>query len=305
MTIDCTMLRQHSLENRNLIINIPIELTPKQLLQKRRQKTGALPLVIRHVPRREVREVEKIVPKYEVEYVERVVEVPQIHYIDKMVEKPEIQEILVNRKGPRQVQEVPREVIKTVPRIETVTVEKVVNVPEKSLSWSRISPVRQPASGVAIHRAGEIATRGTTSIYQDRVVTGQRGTASIYQDRVVTDQRGTASIYQAPDQRGTASMYQDRGATDPYFTSGSIATGPEQAIPPVYPNIATRGAGSSHDRTTSLPQRPLSLSSWSTTNVTPEDITPQSSTSKIHGFTALKDCNGLYGLRLSETPSSQ
>lgn len=84
--------------------------------------------VIKRVPKKEIIEVEKVVPKYEVEYVERVVEVPQIHYIDKQVERPTVQEILIH-KPVKQIQEIPREVIKTVPKIETVVVEKIVNVP--------------------------------------------------------------------------------------------------------------------------------------------------------------------------------
>lgn len=85
--------------------------------------------VIRHVPKLTVVEIEKIVPKYEVEYVERVVEVPQIQYIDRAIEKPQVTEVVREVPGPKQIQEIPREVVRAVPKIEYKQVEKVVEVP--------------------------------------------------------------------------------------------------------------------------------------------------------------------------------
>lgn len=96
--------------------------------------------VIRHVPRREYVEVERKVPRYEVEYIERIVDVPQIHFVDKHVDVslyisnplsfqvPKIQEVY--RHVPvKQIIDVPREVLKYVPKIETKIVEKEVEVP--------------------------------------------------------------------------------------------------------------------------------------------------------------------------------
>ncbi|XP_055388959.1 mucin-2-like [Condylostylus longicornis] len=95
--------------------------------------------VIKRVPKREIVEVEKIVPKYEVEIVERVVETPRVEYIDRFVEKPTVQEVVVS-KSVKTVQEVPREVIRTVPKIETVVVEKCVNVPGEIIEVDEYEP---------------------------------------------------------------------------------------------------------------------------------------------------------------------
>eukprot|EP00914_Ancora_sagittata_P005886 GHVO01011834.1.p1 GENE.GHVO01011834.1~~GHVO01011834.1.p1 ORF type:complete len:344 (-),score=62.00 GHVO01011834.1:116-1120(-) len=84
--------------------------------------------VIRHVPKREVVEVEKRVPRYEIDYVERLVDVPQVQYVDKYVDVPQYQEV-VKYVPIHQVVDVPKEIIKTVPRLETRVIEKVVEVP--------------------------------------------------------------------------------------------------------------------------------------------------------------------------------
>eukprot|EP01057_Protomagalhaensia_wolfi_P001480 Protomagalhaensia_wolfi_Nauph_80__1479@NODE_1897_length_1285_cov_1736_543339_g545_i2_p1_GENE_NODE_1897_length_1285_cov_1736_543339_g545_i2NODE_1897_length_1285_cov_1736_543339_g545_i2_p1_ORF_typecomplete_len318_score63_41IMCp/PF12314_8/0_0014IMCp/PF12314_8/1_6e12IMCp/PF12314_8/1_8e04Phage_hub_GP28/PF11110_8/8_6Phage_hub_GP28/PF11110_8/27_NODE_1897_length_1285_cov_1736_543339_g545_i22021155 len=84
--------------------------------------------VVRTVPKREIIEVEKRVPRIEYEWVERVVEIPQVQYVDKHIEVPQIHEMI--RQVPvRQVVDVPREVVKYVPKIETKIVEKEVQVP--------------------------------------------------------------------------------------------------------------------------------------------------------------------------------
>lgn len=84
--------------------------------------------VIKQVPRKEYVEVEKRVPKYEVEWVERTVEVPKVEWVDRHVEVPQIKEMI--RFVPmRKVVEVPREVCKYVPKVETRVVEREVEVP--------------------------------------------------------------------------------------------------------------------------------------------------------------------------------
>lgn len=84
--------------------------------------------VIRKIPKRQIVELPKIVPKYEVEYVERLVETPQVKYVDRVVEKPIPHEVIVSVPVV-QVQEVPREVIKHVPKIVMEIKESQVNVP--------------------------------------------------------------------------------------------------------------------------------------------------------------------------------
>lgn len=84
--------------------------------------------VIRTVTKKEVVEVEKRVPKKEYVHTEKVVEVPEIKYVTKEVEVPRIEEVITHVPR-REVVDVPREVIKRVPKIETVIVEKIVEVP--------------------------------------------------------------------------------------------------------------------------------------------------------------------------------
>lgn len=102
--------------------------------------------VVRTVPKREVVEVEKVVPRYEVQWVEREVTVPQVVYLEKHVERPQVQEVIRTVRGPRQVQDVPREVVRTIPRVEYVQVEKVVQVPGEIIEVPKPYVVEQPAS---------------------------------------------------------------------------------------------------------------------------------------------------------------
>eukprot|EP01071_Lankesteria_metandrocarpae_P008335 Lankesteria_metandrocarpae@DN4939_c0_g1_i3.p1 len=83
--------------------------------------------VIRHVPKKEIVEIQKRVPRYEYEWVERIVEVPQIQYVDKHVEVPQYQEV-VKHVPVKQIVDVPREVVRYVPKIETKIVEQEVEV---------------------------------------------------------------------------------------------------------------------------------------------------------------------------------
>lgn len=83
--------------------------------------------VIRHVPKREVVEIEKRVPRYEYEWVEKIVEVPQIQWVEKHVEVPQIQEV-VRYVPVKQVVEVPKEVVRYIPKIDVKIVEREVEV---------------------------------------------------------------------------------------------------------------------------------------------------------------------------------
>jgi len=83
--------------------------------------------VVRHVPKKEIVEIEKRVPRYEYEWVERIVEVPQIQIIDKHVEVPQIQEV-IKHVPVKQIVDVPREVVRYVPKIETKIIEQEVEV---------------------------------------------------------------------------------------------------------------------------------------------------------------------------------
>ncbi|KAH0484607.1 MAG: uncharacterized protein KVP18_000057 [Porospora cf. gigantea A] len=84
--------------------------------------------VIRTVPRREVVEIEKRVPRKEYVHTEKIVEVPQIEYVIKEVEIPQIQEV-VKHVPRKEFVDVPREVIKYVPKVEIEYVDNIVEVP--------------------------------------------------------------------------------------------------------------------------------------------------------------------------------
>jgi len=83
--------------------------------------------IIKHVPRKEIREVEKIVPKVVEEWVERIVEVPQLEEVVRHVEVPQVQEV-VKHVPKIEVVDRPYEVIKEVPRVQINKVEKVVEM---------------------------------------------------------------------------------------------------------------------------------------------------------------------------------
>jgi len=83
--------------------------------------------IIKHVIRKEIREVEKFVPKIVEEWVERIVEMPQIEEVVRHVEVPQIQEVL--RHVPKiEIVDRPFDVIKEVAKIEINKVEKVVEL---------------------------------------------------------------------------------------------------------------------------------------------------------------------------------
>lgn len=88
--------------------------------------------VVRRIPKHSVVEVEKHVPKYEVEYVDRIMEVPQVAYVDRTVEVPTIKDT-VRHVRVKKIQDVPYDVIKKVPKIKYVEVEKVIQVPGKRI----------------------------------------------------------------------------------------------------------------------------------------------------------------------------
>jgi len=83
--------------------------------------------VIKHVARKEIREVEKFVPKLVEEWVERVVEVPQVEEVVRHVEVPQVQEIL--KHVPKiEIIDRPFDVIKEVPTLQVNKVEKVIEL---------------------------------------------------------------------------------------------------------------------------------------------------------------------------------
>ncbi|KAH0480659.1 MAG: uncharacterized protein KVP18_000735 [Porospora cf. gigantea A] len=84
--------------------------------------------VVRHVPRKEVVTIDTHVPRYEVETIEKVVEVPRIEIVEKTVEVEHTEEV-VRHVPVKQIIDIPKEVITYVPKIETKTIEKVVEVP--------------------------------------------------------------------------------------------------------------------------------------------------------------------------------
>lgn len=88
--------------------------------------------VTKYVPVKEYVNVERVVPKYEYETRERIVEVPEVQYVERFVDKPVVQEVVVN-KPVVITRDVPREVIRTVPKIEYQTVEQVVEVPGETI----------------------------------------------------------------------------------------------------------------------------------------------------------------------------
>jgi len=83
--------------------------------------------VIKHVARKEIREVEKFVPRIVEEWIERIVEVPQMEEVVRHVEVPQIQEV-VKHVPKIEIVDRPFEVIKEVARLEINKVEKVVEI---------------------------------------------------------------------------------------------------------------------------------------------------------------------------------
>jgi len=84
--------------------------------------------VIKHIPVKEVREIEKVVPKVIEEWVERVIEVPQYEEVVKHVEVHHVQEVI--KHVPKvEVRDRMTEVVRHVPKVEVRKVEKVVEVP--------------------------------------------------------------------------------------------------------------------------------------------------------------------------------
>eukprot|EP01071_Lankesteria_metandrocarpae_P001394 Lankesteria_metandrocarpae@DN1518_c0_g1_i1.p1 len=83
---------------------------------------------IREVPKKVVEYIEKRVPKYEVQCVERIVEVPQYEHVERVEEYDDVQEKSV-RVTKKIVVDVPRDVIKYVPKIERRIIEQIIEVP--------------------------------------------------------------------------------------------------------------------------------------------------------------------------------
>eukprot|EP00922_Rhytidocystis_sp_ex-Travisia-forbesii_P024707 GHVS01036262.1.p1 GENE.GHVS01036262.1~~GHVS01036262.1.p1 ORF type:complete len:718 (+),score=96.16 GHVS01036262.1:156-2309(+) len=92
----------------------------------------------------EVREVIKEVPKIEIEWVEKIVEVPQVSYVDKYEEVPEVHEVIKHVPKIETV-DVPREVVKYVPKVVQKIVENIVEVPRgEKIPVMRPQPVDTP-----------------------------------------------------------------------------------------------------------------------------------------------------------------
>jgi len=112
--------------------------------------------IIKEIPKKEIVEVERRVPVIDYQYVDKIVEVPQIHYVDKIVEVPQIREV-VRRVPIIEMVEVPKKVIRHVPRIETKVVEKIVEVPGEIIEVPRIYQVENKIV-VPTYRKKEVPT---------------------------------------------------------------------------------------------------------------------------------------------------
>lgn len=116
----------------------PEDMMPRVVSEIRSQiiEVPTIEEVLKYVSKREFVEVEKRVPKVEFKYVERVVEVPQIRIVDQE------EEVIEYREVPKYVSvvdvvRVPQEVVRYVPKIETRTVEKVVEVHNQVIEVKR------------------------------------------------------------------------------------------------------------------------------------------------------------------------
>merc|ERR1712070_130631 len=98
--------------------------------------------VVKHVAKKEVREVEKFVPRVVEEWVERIVEIPQIEEVVRHVEVPQVQEI-VKHASKIEVVDRPFEVIKEVPKLQVNKVEKVVEVGAEVIEVPKAVPVEE------------------------------------------------------------------------------------------------------------------------------------------------------------------
>eukprot|EP00914_Ancora_sagittata_P020523 GHVO01040497.1.p1 GENE.GHVO01040497.1~~GHVO01040497.1.p1 ORF type:complete len:454 (+),score=46.44 GHVO01040497.1:114-1475(+) len=94
----------------------------------RRVEVPVMEEKIVHVPRKEQVIVETRRPVYQVEWVEKIVEVPTIEYITKEIEVPIIQDV-IKHVSVKQIVDVAKEIVRYVPKIETVIIEKEVPIP--------------------------------------------------------------------------------------------------------------------------------------------------------------------------------
>merc|ERR1739838_723931 len=98
--------------------------------------------VVKHVARKEIREVEKFVPKIVEEWIERIVEIPQIEEVVRHVEVPQIQEII--KHVPKiEIVDRPFEVIKEVSKLQNNKVEKVVEIGGEVIAVPKAIPVEE------------------------------------------------------------------------------------------------------------------------------------------------------------------
>lgn len=84
--------------------------------------------VIRQVPIRQEVVIEKYVPRIEEIWVDKIVEVPEVVYQDKFIDVP-VHEEFITHVTKHEIVEVPREYVRHVPKVKTVTIEKTVEVP--------------------------------------------------------------------------------------------------------------------------------------------------------------------------------